>query len=142
MTKFNDMLVPIDDSSRSDIVFEKALQMARNIKSSITLVEVIPPETKSHGGKNSSPDAQMYREAYKRLQRYRNKVKDDKLKIETMIKYGPPSKTLIRLSREYDMIVMGKSKYNPLSPSILDSVAENVLNESHCPVMLVGNYEN
>ncbi len=58
---------------------------------------------------------------------------------DAVIGFGNPAQTLIDLSTEYDLIVMGTHGRSGLTRFLLGSVAEKVLRLAHAPVVVVEN---
>jgi nucleotide-binding universal stress UspA family protein len=50
---------------------------------------------------------------------------------------GPPAETLVRLSAEVDLIVVGARGLGALKRLLLGSVSERVLRHAACPVLIV-----
>lgn len=56
---------------------------------------------------------------------------------DILIKVGDPAETIIKTASNYDMIVMGTHGHGPLAESILGSVANEVIQRSTKPVLVI-----
>lgn len=59
------------------------------------------------------------------------------LNVRSMIVKGSPSNEIIRLSNDYDLIVMGTLGRTGLAHLRLGSVAERTVRHARCPVLVV-----
>lgn len=143
MKNFNKILVPVDESVASVKAFEKALLLARDLSAEITLLHVIPPIIQGNYKLSSPPpETRMVIAASNLIGDLRERVKNNDVKIHSMIKDGSPANEILKASEGFDLVVMGNKGRNPLSDMILGSVAEKVVRDCHLPVMLVGEKKN
>jgi nucleotide-binding universal stress UspA family protein len=57
------------------------------------------------------------------------------VEIKTFV--GDAADTLVRVSREVDLLVIGSRRYGPLRAVALGGVSRRVANEAHCPVIVL-----
>ncbi|HNU35172.1 MAG TPA: universal stress protein, partial [Methanomassiliicoccales archaeon] len=59
------------------------------------------------------------------------------VKVTTRIEEGSPSRKIVDLSAEHDLVVMGTLGRTGFSKLLLGSVAERVVRFAKCPVLVV-----
>ncbi|MFO8051735.1 MAG: universal stress protein [Thermoplasmatota archaeon] len=138
MDDMESILVPVDGSELSKLAFEKALTFARMMDAGITLVNVIPPIIREQYNVDPDPEPEMIEAVSEMLDELADKVKDESLEIETKIEHGRPSRKIIEMSRDHDLIIMGARGQNPITSLVIGSVSEKVAGKACCPVMLIG----
>ena len=135
--KIHTILHPTDFSEPAEYAFKLASSLALDHGAQLLLLHVIPPPL-THGEElaRAAPDSyhdQMWRE----LEGI--KPLDASLKIERLLREGPPAKEIVQTANENacDLIVMGMHGRTGLRRLLLGSVAEEVLRHATCPVLTV-----
>ena len=67
--------------------------------------------------------------------------KEKGINVKIRLEEGIPVKTILELSNEYDLIVMGTLGRTGMSKFLMGSVAERVVRASRCPVLVVRSTE-
>lgn len=62
---------------------------------------------------------------------------DDAARVESEMLFGPVVPTLIDLSKDAQMVVVGSRGRGPLTRSLLGSVSSGLIRHSHCPVAII-----
>jgi nucleotide-binding universal stress UspA family protein len=75
-------------------------------------------------------------EIEERLQQVAAPIRDE-LPVRTEIASGGTNAALIRQSQDVDLLVLGSRGYGPMQRVLLGSVSRAVVNNAHCPVMVV-----
>ncbi|HEX5308974.1 MAG TPA: universal stress protein [Solirubrobacteraceae bacterium] len=75
-------------------------------------------------------------EVEERLQQVAAPIRDE-LTVRTEIASGGTTTALIRHSQKLDLLVLGSRGYGPLERVLLGSVSRAVVNNAHCPVLVV-----
>lgn len=138
MGNYDRVLVPLDGSEISELVFEKALQLARRLESDITMLHVIAPITHGNYRLQNYEHPELVKRVKSEFGKMKDRVKDDDIEVELVVRHGLPHDEILSFGSDHDLIVMGSKGHNPLSSLILGSVAEKVVRKACCPVMLVG----
>jgi nucleotide-binding universal stress UspA family protein len=139
------ILVPLDHSLGSDEIVEYACAVARGLGASITLLHAYEPPNGMVGivaGATIRGEAQLEREAGMALLnraaailRANGLASDDR----SLERSGPAEQVIARHARsgKFDLIVMGTHARTGVSRIILGSVADHVMRDVSCPVLLV-----
>jgi nucleotide-binding universal stress UspA family protein len=138
-------LVPTDFSEGSRAALAMALELARPLGASLTLVHVyqIPFYPLPDGGAIIAPPetaAAIVGQAEAELRRTaREAQRGNDLVIDARTVEGVPFSQIVRLAEEgrYDLVVMGTHGRTGLGHLLLGSVAEKVVRASHIPVLTV-----
>ena len=153
------ILVPTDFSESAAAALSKAAELARLSGGRITLLHVIYLEKilnellgidelekltrilnspgGSAGDASTSPVDALRDAAQKQLQEAAAKVTG--VKIETAVAEGRPSVQIVTYANAHgvDLIVMGTHGRSPIGKTFLGSVADHVMRQADCPVMVV-----
>ena len=144
------ILVPVDFSACSRDVLDQAIAFAARFGAAVDVLHVwetpyyVVPETAIV----QMPDQQERTlaeyaggEANKRMEDFigtrAGKVDGASVEVRGRIDSGDPTKIIVNLSSNYDLIVMGTHGRKGLSHVLLGSVAEKVVRRANCPVMTI-----
>ena len=135
------ILVPIDFSRHSEAVVDKATEMAQALGGTLALLHVHEPIVTAPPFGDVmpvQPPAPMA-EFDSRLGKFAQARADSGVDIETRCVMGAAAVEILRLAREqpFDMIVMGTHGLTGWKHLLLGSVAERVVRETACPVLVV-----
>jgi nucleotide-binding universal stress UspA family protein len=153
---FKKILVAIDRSPQSQVIFEQALELAQKQGSGLMLFHCLKWEAEAQGGPfiGTLADVGMYGSLH-RLQRERlqNESEDarnwlrDYVKQATSkgvptefdCKIGSPNLQICDLAKAWgaDLIVLGRRGHKGLSEILLGSVSNYVLHHAPCSVLVV-----
>ena len=61
----------------------------------------------------------------------------DELLVKTEIASGASTAALVQRSRDLDLLVLGSRGYGPLQRALLGSISRGVVNNAHCPVLVI-----
>ncbi|MGE5303552.1 MAG: universal stress protein [Alphaproteobacteria bacterium] len=141
MTKSQKFLVPIDFSKGSEIALDYALAMARQDKTRLILLHVIPSALvyPSEGTRFDlySLLERDAREDFARLMK-RKKLSPGAAQI-VLMRGANPAEVIARQAKKLhaSMIIMGSHGRTGLQRLLLGSVAERTLRLAGCPVLIV-----
>lgn len=145
---YKKMLVPIDGSMRSEVVVPHAAATAKALGCNVRLLTVVDL-AKNGNGKHmdSAPDeaasAAWIEAEIAQAESYMHPVAerfaDHGLKAEMEVRFGNPGEEIIKAATEYgsDIIAMATRSRRGLARLVFGSVADEVLRESHVPVLLI-----
>ena len=142
MTLFERIILATDGSKNSTAAVTEALRIGRESGSEVYVVSVIDTRRLS----SVSPEIQVAG-SIERMQAEAELIVGTVKKlgsgqaVETSVLYGDPVNEIIRFSRETsaDLIVVGTRGKSGIERIFLGSVAEGVVREAPCPVLVVKN---
>jgi nucleotide-binding universal stress UspA family protein len=131
------ILHPADGSDVSEAALRVARSLARDRGARLILLQVLPFEVLFN--ELAVPvDPEEYRAALERVGRHLDGP-DLKYPVETRVSRGDAADEILRTGKEVgaDLIVMGTHGRTGLGRLLLGNVAESVLPEADCPVLVV-----
>ena len=142
------MLVPVDGSLRSDVVVPHAAEAAKAFGCSIRLLTVVDLDKhndKTVPGNHSDEAASLawaesqIEEAENHLRPVAERFEEHGLKPEMEVRFGNPPVEILKAASEYntDIIAMATRSRRGVARLMFGSVADQVLKESHVPVLLI-----
>ena len=137
---FTQILVPIDFSDCSVDALECAIQLAKDLDSSLTLLHVLEPVV--FGDDGTLREAIQGRRAESvdpQLVPYMQAIQSAGVSVRAEVRGGIPSDSILDCASVLgsDLIVMGTHGRRGLSHVLKGSVAGVVLRRSPCPVLVV-----
>ncbi|MDR2845851.1 MAG: universal stress protein [Candidatus Methanoplasma sp.] len=142
MTEYNfkKILIATDGSEFTKAAVEHGLSLAKLSGGSVTALYVLDQSVYSN-----TPASSAVVNIYETLSKEGNyatgyiaeRGRELGIEVKEEIAEGVPSKVISRLSEDFDIIVMGTLGRTGISKLLMGSVAEKVIKESKCPVMVV-----
>jgi len=144
---FKNIIIASDLSPKAKIAAQKAVQIAHQFNSKITVLNV-------HDEFMDKDEMEMLRVSVDEIQEKfreiaveaKNEIKSmlsdlhaNDIEVKVILKKGTPSKEILSLARKInsDLIVMGTNGKDNLSDYFLGTTAENVISKADCPVLVV-----
>jgi nucleotide-binding universal stress UspA family protein len=141
MSDMKKILVPVDFSANSDKLVNYAAAYAAKVPASLSLLNVIENPLAYEG----LVSAKFNEEMKAAMESKMNKLIDeheDKCDIsETKVVIGDTVDTILAAAKKYDMIIIGTHGYRGLEKILMGSVAERVVKNSPCPVLVYNPYQ-
>ena len=146
MTTYKHILVPVDESPISYAAVEQALALAKELKSEVTVMSVISVDPfKGIDFYKVAPAITDYfmqaeENAQLRLKDIERLFVRDGVSVNTKVIRGvAASEGIMAIANEVsaDLIIMGSHGHTGFKKMVLGSVAQNVLTQSHIPVLIV-----
>jgi nucleotide-binding universal stress UspA family protein len=144
---YKHILVTLDGTPRSEAVVPHAIDVAKSMRSAITLLRVVDAVAADWGERGAMGKAQaettirsMFADqAQTYLERVAHEIARADVRVHTLVKQGPPARQIITAAKEVDAdaIAMSTHSRRGLNRLMFGSVAEQVLHETHLPVILV-----
>jgi nucleotide-binding universal stress UspA family protein len=137
------VLVPIDFSATADQALAYAIALAQQLQARLTLLHVldITPVTMDEmtSGVVTTYLDDLETDAQHLLQASRERVQRVGLQAESLLVQGTPTQTIVDTASEQgvDLIIMGTHGRTGLAHVFLGSVAEHVVRQGPCPVLVV-----
>ena len=140
MVLFKKILIPTDGSEYTKAAVMKGLEMAKVMGAEVTALYVVD-QTSFINFPMDSTIVSVYtlleREGAEAMEYIKKEAEKMGVKVTTRIEEGSPSRKIIELSGENDLVVMGTLGRTGFSKLLLGSVAERVVRYAKCPVMVV-----
>jgi len=136
---FKNILVPTDGSEYTKSAIEKALELAELSRGKITALCVLDKSTytNSHDTAVVSVYDTLEKEGSQATKYVADRGKEMSIPVEEKLIDGTPAKIILQESENYDIIVMGTLGRTGLSKLIMGSVAEKIVQNAKCPVLVV-----
>lgn len=133
MSTINNILVPINWSACSDDAFQVAASLARSHGAELLVLFVVPLPTVMYGPAPEDYLEHMYQDLC------RIKSSDPSMCVRHQLVEGDPAREILRAAEDNksDLIVMGTHGRTGLTRLLMGSVAEQVVRNASCPVMIV-----
>jgi nucleotide-binding universal stress UspA family protein len=137
--------VPTDFSACSKNAFDYAVQILQTEgKGKIVLVHVYMPNIEAEYPNFVPPVADFIKEREDTLRDFKdgllhqaNEDELNQIEVEDQFIIGFPAEEIAEISKNYDLLVMGKTGSSNLMDKLFGSVATAVAGKSQCPVILV-----
>jgi nucleotide-binding universal stress UspA family protein len=133
-TLFQRALVPVDGSRYMSGVVAHAIAIAKKTGCSLTFLYVV----------NVDPAATLELERQKESstgipEECRRKAVAEDVSASSRIEVGSPAETIVEISvrERFDLIIIGSRGYSRLKTLFVGSVADEVMEQASCPVLLV-----
>jgi nucleotide-binding universal stress UspA family protein len=135
MIRIKKILYPTDFSSYSNQAYFHAIALAENHGASLTVLFVQSPDTATPG----SAGDEGYSRSYWRNQLEQIRPTNPEIPVRHVLLAGDPAEEIVRYGRDtgMDLIVMGTHGRTGLERLLLGSVAEKVLRDASCSVLVV-----
>ena len=144
---FKNILCPVDMQPRSKMALKKAINIAHQFDSKITLLNIHEEFMSKKQMVMSRVSILSLGEEFKKIAtEAKNEMKTlvkeleaDSVDCDYVLRDGKPADIIIKLSKDInaDLIVMGTNGRDSLSDFILGSTAQNVIKQSECPVLVI-----
>ncbi|NLX47752.1 MAG: universal stress protein [Euryarchaeota archaeon] len=140
MVLFKKILVPTDGSEYTKAAVSMGLEMAKATGAEVTALYVVD-QTSFINFPMDSTIVSVYtlleKEGEEAMEYVRKEAEQLGVKVSVRIEEGSPSRKIVELSAEHDLVVMGTLGRTGFSKLLLGSVAERVVRFAKCPVLVV-----
>jgi nucleotide-binding universal stress UspA family protein len=148
MHTFHTILVALDFSETAGDTLDAALAIASTRDRRLHLLHVVPDLFASIQFAEvpvidwSAKQRESMETARRQLVTLAAERKLDPLDVTVAVEIGPPASEIVRYANEHDarLIVLGSHGHGVVRRFILGSVADRVLRQASCPVMLVPHH--
>ena len=145
MPPFKIVVVAVDFSGTSADTVDAALELARGQHDRVHLLNVIaqvfhtPGITQAPGVDWAEVQQNLIDQARNQLADLAANCKLDPQRVVTAVEVGSPAAEIVRYANRHavDAIVLGSHGHGLIRRFVLGSVADRVLRQASCPVMLV-----
>jgi nucleotide-binding universal stress UspA family protein len=137
---FKKILLPTDGSDYTRTAIARGLEIAKGVGAEVTAMYVVDQTSFINFPMDStvvSVYSLLEKEGKDAVAFVISEGEKLGLKVHTRIEEGSPALKIISASKDYDLIVMGTVSRTGFSKLLLGSVAEKVVRNADCPVMVV-----
>jgi len=131
---FQKVLVPVDGSRYMSGVVAHAIAIAKKTGCSLTFLYVVnvEPNTNLEVEKQKETSAKIPEEC-------RQKAAAEEVSASSRVEVGSPAETIVETAvrEKFDLIIIGSRGYSRLKTLFVGSVADEVMEQASCPVLLV-----
>jgi len=145
--EFNKILVAVDGSPTADKGLEYAVDIAKKYESILTIIHVmnlpsIPYSIPGNAFNQPIPSTEEMKTYLKSegdevLLKRKEKLLREDVQANILLVFGDPAEEIIKISNEYDLIVLGSRGQSQLQSILLGSVSNKVTLYSTKPVLLI-----
>ncbi len=140
MVLFKKILIPTDGSEYTKAAVRMGLEIAKASGAEVTALYVVD-QTSFINFPTDSTIISVYtlleKEGEEALEYVKQEAERLGVKVTPCIEEGSPSRKIVELSSEHDLVVMGTLGRTGFSKLLLGSVAERVVRFAKCPVLVV-----
>jgi nucleotide-binding universal stress UspA family protein len=135
MIRITKILYPTDFSSYSNQAYFHAIALAENHGASLTILFVQTPDSSAPGASGD----ESFTRSYWRNQLEQIRPTNPDIAVRHVLLNGDPAEEIVRYGRDagMDLIVMGTHGRTGVERLVLGSVAEKVLRDASCSVLVV-----
>jgi nucleotide-binding universal stress UspA family protein len=151
MDEFKRILVPLDGSPLAEKALGLATNLAQKLDSQIILLRVLDVSTLTlptwHLEAPPSWIVEAHEHIHEEVQNYlktqQDHLREQGFEVRSLLRGATPAEGILEVAntQEIDLIVMSTHGRSGLTRWALGSVADKVMRQSHCPVLLVRQIE-
>ena len=138
------ILVAVDFEDETQMLVDKALELAQKLGSKIWLLH-IAPSSPDYVGYSMGPQyirdnvAVGLRNEHKLIQKYADQLKAKNVEAEGLLVQGATSETILKESTKLniDLVVIGHHKHSSLYKIFVDDVDSEIISNSKVPVLII-----
>ena len=138
------ILVAVDFEDETQMLVDKALELAQKLGSKIWLLH-IAPNSPDYVGYSMGPQyirdnvAVGLRNEHKLIQKYADQLKAKNVEAEGLLVQGATSETILKESAKLniDLVVIGHHKHSSLYKIFVDDVDSEIISNSKVPVLII-----
>jgi nucleotide-binding universal stress UspA family protein len=128
------ILVPTNFSPASNLALDRAVALANQCHAVLTILHVIDINTQSEFGTAEEIWTQLIKDSSMQMGELAGSL-CDRVDAQTVLEEGLPGDTIVRMSNDFDLIILGN--VGRRSGWFSKHTVRRVLDEAACPVMVV-----
>jgi nucleotide-binding universal stress UspA family protein len=140
MSTYDVILHPTDFSDDSDRAFQLACSVTREQFASLVVVHVLPPECCPDSPSDDvslDEELPIVRECYENFRRMKAQAGDIPISFRIVRGYAVGAILNVAHEENADLIVIASHQHTRFHLQVHGSVAEGLLRQSHCPLMVL-----
>jgi nucleotide-binding universal stress UspA family protein len=132
-TLFQRVLVPVDGSRYMSGVVAHAIAIAKKTGCSLTFLYVVNVEPAT------TSELEQKESSTRIPEECRRKAAAEDVSASSRIEVGSPAETIVEIAvrERFDLIIIGSRGHSRLKTLFVGSVADEVMEQASCPVLLV-----
>jgi nucleotide-binding universal stress UspA family protein len=144
---FKHILCPTDLKERSDIAVKKAVQIAHQFGSKVTLLNIHEEFMDKEEREMLRVSVDKMKEKYKQIaidskeemKAVIQKLHADNIEVDYLVHSGKPEKVIVEIAEQLgtDLIVISTDGRDNVMDFIVGTITEHVINAAPCPVLVV-----
>jgi nucleotide-binding universal stress UspA family protein len=144
---FKHILCPTDLKARSDIATIKAVQIAHQFGSKITLLNIHQEFMDKEERKMLRVSVNEMKEKYRRvaidskeeMKAVIHKLHADDIEVDYLLRDGKPEKVIVEVAEQLgtDLIVISTDGRDNVMDFVVGTITEHVINAAPCPVLVL-----
>ncbi|MFN2127205.1 MAG: universal stress protein [Anaerolineales bacterium] len=144
---FNHILCPTDLKERSDLAIKKAVQIAHQFGSKITLLNIHEEFMDKEEREMLRVSVNKMKEKYRRIaidskeemRAFIHKLHADDIEVDYLLNKGKPEKVIVEVADKLgaDLIVMCTDGRDNIMDFVTGTITEHVINAATCPVLVI-----
>ena len=144
--KISNILVAVDGSNASINASNHAIDMAKKLDASLTVLCIVSPATYidlgyANVGRMKEIESKEKKQAQKEIDKVKKKAMESNVTVKTcvVIKYTSVVKEIVDYAEKHkiNLIITGSRGMTGFKKMLLGSVASGVVTYAHCPVLIV-----
>ena len=131
---FQRVLVPVDGSRYMSGIVAHGIAIAKKTNSSLTFLYVVNVEPAT------TLELERQKESSMRIpEECRRKAAAEDVSASSRVEVGSPAETIVEIAvrERFDLVIIGSRGYSRLKTLFVGSVADEVMEQASCPVLLV-----
>ncbi|MDB4304029.1 universal stress protein [Desulfosarcina sp.] len=146
---FNHILCPTDLKARTDIAVKRAVQLAHQFGSKITLLNIHEEFMDKEEREMLRVSVNTMKEKYRRIafdskeemKAVIHKLHADDIDVDYLLHSGKPEKVIVDVAKQLgtDLIVICTDGRDNVMDFVVGTITEHVINTSPCPVLVIPN---
>lgn len=144
---FNHILCPTDMKERSDLAIKKAVQIAHQFGSKITLLNIHEEFMDKEEREMLRVSVNKMKEKYRRIaidskeemKAVIHKLHADDIEVDYLLHKGKPEKVIVEVADQLgaDLIVICTDGRDNIMDFVTGTITEHVINAATCPVLVI-----
>jgi nucleotide-binding universal stress UspA family protein len=147
ISMFNHILCPTDLKERSDLAIKKAVQIAHQFGSKITLLNIHEEFMDKEEREMLRVSVNKIKEKYRRIAIHSkeemktviHKLHADDIEVDYLLREGKPEKVIVEVAEQLgaDLIVICTDGRDNIMDFVTGTITEHVINAATCPVLVI-----
>ena len=144
---FNHILCPTDLKERTDLAVKKAVQIAHQFGSKITLLHIHKEFMDKEEREMLRVSVNKIKEKYRRIAIHSkeemktviHKLHADEIEVDYLLREGKPEKVIVEVAEQLgaDLIVICTDGRDNIMDFVTGTITEHVINAATCPVLVI-----
>ncbi|MES9989025.1 MAG: universal stress protein [Candidatus Thiodiazotropha endolucinida] len=142
------LLVAVDLSDSTQIIVEKAEEIAKAFSAKVWILHNAEPEPdvlefRADPQAARESLAEKFHREHRQIQEIAKRLREEGLETTALLVHGPTIETILKEASDLDvdMIVVGTHGRSAMYQLLVGSVSEGILHKSQCPILVVPTHQ-